>query len=79
MVIAQFQEEWYNRNLMWLVLYICFFILAKYVDSLVNNLVTNPICVVIGFHTNFDVNSGKELFRYEPPETSWVLLLFVAI
>jgi hypothetical protein len=66
---------------MWLVLYICFFILAKYVDSLVQNEVAeNAIDIVIGLSAvGYDTTSDRVFFRYNPPEPSWILLIFVGM
>lgn len=37
MVIAQFKPDWYNRNIVFFVGYIAFFILSKYISTLVDS------------------------------------------
>lgn len=83
MVIAQFKQDFYNRNIFGLIVYNAGFILAKYIYTLVmSESGDSPYDLIIGISSKksaYNPESMQEYFRYTPPFTSWVLLFCFAL
>ena len=65
MIFAQFYPKFFNRNVWWLLLYANFYVVMKYVYTLIPGLNQNSVWgTVVGFSSNsYDPRDTKEYWR----------------
>lgn len=79
MVIAMFYPKFYHQNIVWLLVYANFFILSKYIYTLVCQEPQAKVSnIVIGFWSaSYQPDITRPYFRYEPPTAAWFFVIAV--
>lgn len=73
---------WFNKNYIYLLYYVDFFVFEKYLYTLIDNYLSQEsslqqILDVLGLSTDYDEKSNQKYFRYPPKVQQWLLIVVV--